>query len=64
VQIAAIYGCTDCQEERKFGDCADDRLYEPRLNCGICKRPARHQFVRIDEVELPEGSPAAAEVMQ
>lgn len=64
MEIATIYRCTDCLEERKFGDCADERLYQPRLNCGVCKRPTRHQFVRIDSVELTEECPAAAKVMQ
>lgn len=64
MDFAAIYRCTDCLEERKFGDCADDRLYQPRLNCGICKRPTRHQFVRIDSVEVPVDTPEAEGITQ
>jgi len=64
MEMAAIYRCTDCLEERKFGDCADDPVSRPLLSCGICKRATRHQFVGIDSIGVPEEAPAAAEVTQ
>ena len=60
MDTAAIFRCLDCLEERKFGDCCDNRLYRPLLNCGICKRPTRHRFVRIVPEVIPIQPPTQA----
>ena len=64
MEIAAIYCCADCLEERKFGDCVDNPLYRPLLNCGICKRATRHEFVRIEQPEVSVEAPQTSAVGQ
>ena len=64
VLTSAVYRCIECHEDRKFGDCVDNRLYQPLLNCKVCKLPTRHQFVRITTRQAPVGEPELAGAVQ